>query len=361
MAQGPGVLDHPFIGQGGQTPVSGAAARDLLRLGLSVYFSDIRGTVAESKGFLSAIEQQLGVPSCSTVGVFVNAPGSGLPLHHDSHDQLFFQLIGEKRFEMLRERTVSHPTIPHSPTTRPHPQFGVVYRRHSPGVTELEAKGLESLSLSPGSCFFMPAGTWHRTTEQKEPCLSLVIAVRPPSQLDLLLNSLRSSLGQVPRFRAPAYGHLGASAEPSPEQEGDWNALLSEASRALKLQSWQATRRAWLASTVLEGSTLAYPHHARFEHYIRVPGTRVSLEDRGDGVTVCRARPTTGEADAVLQFSSAALPLAEWLLASSAGFSVDDCAARFGEFDEVDLRSMLDIWASVGILRPLPGPPWPAD
>jgi hypothetical protein len=47
---------------------------------------------------------------------FANAAGSGLPLHHDRYDQLFFQIRGRKQFQYAPNGYVGTPDLQFSPT-----------------------------------------------------------------------------------------------------------------------------------------------------------------------------------------------------------------------------------------------------
>src|SRR5690606_36178648 len=106
----------------------------------------------------------LGLPPCVDVSAFANAPGSGLPLHHDKHDQLLLQLQGEKRITHAPNLHVKHPRLSFTPSAVTPPDFAAVYGQGFPGAeSEIPAEHFESSLLKPGSCLFMPAGTWHRT------------------------------------------------------------------------------------------------------------------------------------------------------------------------------------------------------
>ena len=88
----------------------------LLRLGLSVYLFNMSELAPGGASFLRAIEAELSLGQCMRLGGFVNAPGSGLPLHHDRHDQLLIHLIGEKKFSFIRTRQIEYPRISVSPS-----------------------------------------------------------------------------------------------------------------------------------------------------------------------------------------------------------------------------------------------------
>ena len=107
-------------------------------------------------------------------------------------DQLFFQIHGEKRFRYAPNGYVENPDVQFSPYSAAQPEWGQTYRRGFPLTSEeVLARDVRSVTLRPGSAFFMPAGTWHTTAEQTEPALSLVVAVRAPSRIELLVNLRR--------------------------------------------------------------------------------------------------------------------------------------------------------------------------
>src|SRR5262249_27627441 len=80
---------------GVHVPVRDVHAAALLRLGLTVYFTELRRSLPFAGNWLKGLEASLGVPECASLAAFANATGSGLSLHHDRFDQLFFQLRGK--------------------------------------------------------------------------------------------------------------------------------------------------------------------------------------------------------------------------------------------------------------------------
>jgi hypothetical protein len=338
-----------FVGSGGQVRVQGARPEALLALGLTVYFAELEPAVRESGPFLRALESSLGVPpSCSNMGLFVNAPGSGLPMHHDSHDHLFIQLTGTKRFVYVPEPLTRHPTIQFAPESRIHPQFGSVYGRGFPSdLKSLEQSEGQILELQPGSAFFMPAGTLHRTTDQADLCLSLIVSMKPPSKVDLILNALRYKLTELPEMRAPSYGYF--------DEDGDAevSALCSAIAAIVPTLDRSALRRAWLTSLHREG-VLSEHVGQPYTDYIRVPSTLVRFEEPRDGRVRMRVRPVNTPEAFELEIASDAARLVEHLVTLCCAFSVSDVCERFAEFEEDEVQSLLDQLCRVGLLRPLP-------
>lgn len=373
--QGTQASAHPesFIGAGGQSPVRGSPPQALLRLGLTVFFGGISTQLPAAKDFLRNLEGALGIPPCAGMSAFANAPGSGLPFHHDSFDQLLIQLQGTKRFVRALRQPKAHPRISVSPSGPTAPHFETVYRRgFVEDDQEIQREGIEEHVLKPGSCIFMPAGTWHRTADQKEACLSLVVAVRAPSKLDILTTALQYLAAQSEEYRAPAYGLFQAPREnrdlentqgPSRQLEVE-NCLESLAHRLVQqagVLKGADMRRAWQESLLRDGNPATYPLHAGFKTYIRLPGTSVRFE----------VRPAQGEEeekirlvvrcahtirDNLLEFSPPARVILDAILTEKGEFESDEMASRFEDFEEEEVEIFLEQLAQVGLLRPIAMP-----
>lgn len=340
--------ENGFIGSGGQTPVSGASAFALLRLGLTVYFPELGDTVAASKAYLTSLEAALGLPRCSVVGAFANAPGSGLVLHHDSHDQLLIQLRGDKVIEVAPDRDAEHPGLPHSPSGPTATGYESVYRNGVRSEAEIEAQ-LQRIELCPGSCLFMPAGTWHRTADQAEPCLSLVVVVRAPSRLDLAMTALTLHAQTSAAWRAPAYGMMSA------EGLSDLPEAFDDLAARLPQLDGEALRDAWLVRGVVSGRADDYPPGVTFRRYLRLPGTRYSVDSSGAGRVRVRieaagmtGRPTT------LEFGDEALAILEHVALRRQAFAAADVALAFTDFEAEEVGSFLMQLCRAGLLRPVP-------
>jgi quercetin dioxygenase-like cupin family protein len=341
-----------YVGSGGQVRVTGTRPEALLSLGLTVYFAEMEANAPESSPFLRALEASLGVPTrTTTLGMFVNAPGSGLPMHHDSHDQLLIQLSGKKKFTYIPERVIRHPGIPFAPGSIAHPEFGPVYRRGFPIDMEgLEQSDGQTVELGPGSAFFMPAGTLHCTTDQDELSVSLVLAVRPPSLLDLVLKALRYELGQLPELRAPAYGYFATSG--LNETGAVPLELVRDAVRSLDPHGFA---RAWKASLQREGGLSEVPE-VPFLEYLRIPSTLVRFAELADGRVELRVRPVNSPEEQVLELAAPARRIVDYLVSTHAAVSVAELCRHFEEFEEDEIRTLIVQLGRVGLLRPLPYP-----
>lgn len=355
------VAGQEFIGRGGQVRVQGTRADALLQLGLTVFFVDIEGTVPESAAFLRELETALGVNRCAAAGVFANAPGSGLPWHHDSHDQLLIQLSGRKVFAHVDERSADHPGIPFSPTSIVHPDFPAVYGNgFVDSAAEIEARGVMTTVLEPGSCLFLPAGTFHRTVDQPEAALSLAIAVRPPSRLDLLVAALRFGALSSPHWRAPAYGFFPVSAE-GQEPAAARAATSAEVARlAARLKDLSEVEQAsaWLARERERVDVAVEMRRPRFSRYVRVPSTAVAWEAASEERIVCIVRPVDATLPSRLGLAAQARPIVEHVLSTVRAFNVEDLVRAFQEFEETEIADLLDQLSGVGLLAPIPFDTW---
>src|SRR5688572_22633853 len=352
------IAGQEFVGRGGQVRVQGVRADALLQLGLTVFFADIETTVPESAAFLRGLEAALGVDRCATVGIFANAPGSGLPWHHDSHDQLLIQLAGSKVFAHVPERPLEHPGIPFSPTSIVHPDFPAVFAGGFLDTPEaIQSRGVTTTVLEPGSCLFLPAGTFHRTVDQPEAALSMAVAVRPPSRLDLLVAALRHGALASAKWRAPAYGFFPESSE------GDRAAeplVLPEDLAALSGKLQQLTEldlaSTWLARERDKAS--GGSRRPRFSRYLRVPSTELDWEAaEGDFIT-CVVRPIELTLPSRLGLAAVARPIVDDVLQRTRAFTVEDVCRKFPDFDEEEVADLLDQLFKVGLLRAVPFAGW---
>jgi hypothetical protein len=360
---GPLEVANGTAEDGVQVPVSEAHAAALLKLGLTVYFTELRRSLPDSRPWLRALEASLGLPECTTVAAFSNAPGSGLGLHHDRFDQLFFQLVGKKQFRHAPNGFVTNPDVQYSPFAAALPEFGQTYRHGFLARSQaMVREQLQSVTLEPGSAFFMPAGTWHTTADQEEPSLSLVVVVRAPSRLDLLLNYLRYYASQAPEWRARAYGGFATDDAVAAPERTELTSLTRALGERLARLEVGGAFGAWSAHGYTVGSIGEYPRHLQFERYIRLPSSKVRIEpDDMSGKLSCivESGPTSRPlARTPLAFNAPARPLVDWILATERAFTLDEAAERFPEFTRDDIADLLG-WLSVAaLIRPLPAPEW---
>lgn len=350
---------------GVQIEVGGAHASALLRLGLTVYFTQLARAVPQSHGWLRDLEAALGVPECATLSAFANAPGSGLTVHHDRFDHLFFQIRGEKTFRHAANGYVDNPDVQFSPCSAAPPNWAQTYRHGFPLTTqEVVDRGLTTVTLTPGSAFFMPAGTWHTTAGQQGESLSIVVAVRAPSRLDLLLNLLRHYAGQSAAWRARSYGGWGVPATAMTSEHEKLSALITDlADRLPRLPAGDAYR-AWWSDAFTTGTQGHYPLEARFDRYVRLPNSSVrytNAEPSGLATCIVRSGPTDRpQAETALAIGDDVRPVIDWILQTRAAFSVDDACRAFADCARQDLETLFAWLAHAALIRPLPAPEWDA-
>jgi hypothetical protein len=349
---------------GVQIPVNDAHPAVLLKLGLTVYFSDLRRVLPPSQAWLRQLEESLGLCECAAIMAFANSAGSGLSLHHDRFDQLFFQIRGEKQFRHAPNGYVENPDVQFSPFAASMPEWGQSYRHGFPLTSEevLSSRRFETAHLKPGSAFFMPGGTWHTTAEQESDSLSLVVAVRAPSRLDLLQNLLHYYAGQAPEWRARTYGGFASDASArAPQQEALAKQMLELSERLRTLPAADAFG-AWASHAYTVGMQSTYPRSTRFERFIRLPNSSVRFEDDaalGKLRCIVHSGPTNRpQAQTVLAFHPEARSVVDFVLTTHAAFTVAEIAQKFSEFTRDDLEDLLSWLAHAALIRPLPTPEW---
>jgi hypothetical protein len=361
---GPLEVAQGTAAEGIQVPVSDAHPVALLKLGLTVYFGDLRRTLPDSRPWLRALEASLGLIECATLSAFTNAPGSGLPVHHDRFDQLLFQIQGTKHFRYAANGFVENPDLQFSPYAVSLAEFGQTYRRGFPPDAEaLAPERFESALLEPGSALFLPAGTWHTTAEQSERSLSVVVAVRAPSRLELALNLLRYYAGQSPEWRARPYGGFDSDSTLAKPEHETLARLLGELTGRLGTLRADHAFDAWKAHSFIAGALGEYPRDTVFERYIRIPNASLRFEPRPNGKLGCivLAGPTDRPAARTeLAVNEEARPILDWVLVTHRAFTLDEAAQRFTEFTRDDLTELFGWLAHAGLIRPLPAPEWDA-
>ncbi len=102
----------------------------------------------KSNEWLRGLEATLGLPECSSMMAFANSAGSGLSLHHDRYDQLFFQIRGRKVFQHAPNGYVENPDVQFSPCGPAHPEFCAQLPR---GVSAQQRRATEKALRNPGA------------------------------------------------------------------------------------------------------------------------------------------------------------------------------------------------------------------
>ncbi|MGC4087893.1 MAG: cupin domain-containing protein [Polyangiaceae bacterium] len=304
------------------------------------------------------------MPQCAGISGFANAPGSGLPVHHDRFDQLLFHVRGEKLFRFAKNDWLQNPDVQFSPYTAAAMGFGPNYQDGFPGSSDelFERAHFETTTLQPGSCFFMPAGTWHTTAEQTGDCLSLVVVVRAPSKLALLLNLIENYGAQSPELRARCYAGFGDDGAAREQEQAELQRLLHDLGTRLTTLPAAGAYAGYVANCYSNGTTSSYPHTLRFERYIRLPNSTIQLEtDAALGKLRClvEAGPThRPPVQTVLAFNPEARPIVDWVVDTKRAFSVTEASEHFSEFEREDIEDLFAWLAQAGLIRPLTAPPW---
>jgi hypothetical protein len=360
---GPLQVSNGSATDGVQIDVAGAHAAALLRLGMTVYFTDLDRALPDSRPWLRDLEEALGIPECAGLSAFANAAGSGLSLHHDRFDQLFFQIGGEKTFRYAPNGFVEHPDVQFSPCAAAPPDWAQTYRHGFPLTTEeVLARGLTTATLKPGSAFFMPAGTWHTTAGQDNESLSIIVVVRAPSRLAIVLNLLRHYAAQSPEWRARSYGGWAAPGPAMNVERQKLAALMADLAERLPGLPAGDAYGAWWSERFTTGTQGQYPLGARFDRYVRLPNSSVRYEGTGpSGLATCivRSGPTDRpQAETVLAISDEVRPVVDWVLQTHAAFSIQDACKAFDDCTRSDLEALFAWLSHAALIRPLPAPEW---
>jgi hypothetical protein len=346
---------------GGQLPVGRASAGVLLELGLTVAFDALQDHVDGLRTWAGELERALGAPArCVRLMGFANAPGTGLTLHHDVHDQLLIHLQGHKTLHWARNEHLRTPSERFSHGSRPARGFGANYAEGFPPTAEaVVSAGMEAVELRPGTVLFVPGGTWHTTAGQTEQTLSVAVIAEVPSVQQVLLETLAWDLAQHAEGRRRAYG--GWSDDP-----GDALAAVRSLADDLAARLHDLDLRKAFATWQL-GRSFAhhelYPADTAFERYVRLPFAQVQTRPSDDGegllVRVRCGRATYVHADTTLLTLPEARAVVDWIAACHRAFTVAELREAVPAFPADELPPLLGALGQAQWIRPLPTPPWP--
>jgi hypothetical protein len=361
--EGPLQIANGDTSYGVQIPVVGAHASALLRLGLTVYFTELGRSLPQSRAWLERLDACLGLPNCAFLVAFANSAGSGLALHHDRFDQLLIQIRGEKRFRYAPNGFVDNPDVQFSPFAASPAEWGQVYRRGFPSTSdELSRRGLRTETLQPGSALFMPAGTWHTTAGQDGDSLSVVVVVPAPSRLSLVLNLLRYYAGQSPEWRARSYAGWAGAGDTTAREHRTLEDLMVDLGERLRSLPAADAYGAWLSDAFTAGTQREYPRDLRYQRYIRLPNSSARFEpDEAPGRLRCVVRSgpiDRPQAETAVALNNEARPIVDWVLGTRAAFTVAQVCQRFEDFPGDDLEGLLAWMARAALIRPIPVPEW---
>ena len=193
-----------FDGAGSMMRPLERPALEMYRAGHTIYLGDVAPFIKGSRIFLRELETELGVtPGCSRFGVFASPRNDGAAVHYDTNDVFSIQLRGQKKFNIAPVKELVNPTgMQYSRGTAPRPFHYPQMRSGFPDPTDAE---YTCVDMSPGTVLFMPRGTWHYT-EASEDSVAVSIIVDPPPAIDTVLEQIKFTLLQEPRWREPLYG-----------------------------------------------------------------------------------------------------------------------------------------------------------
>jgi hypothetical protein len=210
----------------------------------------------------------------------------------------------------------------------------------------------------------MPAGTWHTTAEQSEHALSVVVAVRAPSRIEVLVNFIRYYAGQSAAWRARPYAGWATDRSASHAEREAFAALVAELGGRLASLPPGAAFDAFVAHGFSVGTQSEFPKQARFERYVRLPNSSVRFEDDetpGKFRCAVSSGPTNRpQARTLLGFNVEVRPVIEWVLREQRAFTVAEAVEKFQAFTREDLFELFGWLAHAALIRPLPAPEWDA-
>lgn len=309
----------------------------LLRMGLSLYLSDMVATIPALGELLRQLERELGAPTGSArIGAFAASPGNGVTCHFDSEEVFSIQLQGEKRFHIAKAPEIEHPWgMQFNPGD---PCFDDLYPQVPAGFPDPARCEFETVDMKPGTVLFMPRGVWHYT-ESGEGSLSVSIIVRTPAAFECALEALRLRLLQDERWRRPLHGAWGTGPRSEPAR-AQWQSLQDDWARVTAGMGLDEV----LATRLNEAERLSrVDENSRFQ---RRPEARMGLQPKAGGGFAVKVvvRSTEGGEQSPLQLEvpeAMAAPF-RWLAENTAAFSVGELAGRFPELPPAQHLSIVN-------------------
>jgi hypothetical protein len=116
-------------------------------------FAKLLDDVRMPRGIITDVRPQ-------ATSLWIGPAGTVTPLHHDTTNILFSQIVGRKRFELIAPTETVLLLDPmnsyYSPVN--------LDQRHDAKHPALRAMQVRTVDLEPGDTLFLPAGWWHRVT-----------------------------------------------------------------------------------------------------------------------------------------------------------------------------------------------------
>ena len=330
-------------------PVEGVNAAALYRLGLSVYLTDIGPYFPEFTPMLRHLERELGInEGCARAGVFASPHSDGIHCHYDAVDIISVQLRGNKLWRLARVQEIPFPSgkqyIPGN-----HP-IDDLYPQVTNGFPDWRDANFDEVEVWPGSVLFMPRGTWHQT-EASEDSIAVSIGMTPPTAAEVILEQLRLTLLQDPKWRKPLYGAWGeGKARQRAEEEAhkliaDLSNVANDLSPTELKLSYQSeqTRIAEISS------------NSRFQ---RMPNSQLNLEDKtpDDGNDVIKANVVQSHQGASRIIATIDVPrrygpVLRWIGNQKSDFHLKELTARFAEINSGEAIELAQVLASANVLK----------
>lgn len=159
---------------------------------------------------LNAVQRDLGLPTGgesnltnARVMAYATPAGGTTRLHFDANANFVIQLAGTKRWRILPNDSVKHPTDRYTSGTG---EISIALERQCEAMLldELPENYIECV-MKPGSVLFVPRGYWHETLAEED-SLSLNFTFGQPTWADILTLTLREHLHQSAAWRELADG-----------------------------------------------------------------------------------------------------------------------------------------------------------
>ena len=319
----------------------------LLKMGLSLYLTEIEPMIPGLTELLREIESELDAPpGCARIGAFMAPEENGVTCHMDAEEVFSIQLVGEKRFYLSKDKGLEQPFgMQFNPGDV---TYDDMYPQSTDGFPDPDAAEFECIDMKPGSVLFMPRGIWHRT-ETRGLSLSVSIILRPPAAVESVLEALRARLLQDPDWRRPLHGAWGRGEGPKAVEQQLARLLqsLPEMAKELRLEDVRHTAYS-------EADRLA---RSGAESYFQVKPEstlRLSLEGQSMQATVTTKDGDGREFETMrLDVPPAMIGVFEWLSRTRRAFSTRTMAQAHGSLPLDQHLRIVQALVKGGYLKPL--------
>ena len=330
-------------------PVEGVNAGALYRLGLSVYLTDIGPYFPDMAPLLRALERELGInEGCARAGVFASPNTDGIHCHYDAVDIFSIQLRGTKRWRLARVNEIPFPWgKQYIPGNRP---IDDLYPQVSDGFPDWRNAKFDEVDVGPGSVLYMPRGTWHQT-EVSEDSIAVSIGLTPPSAAEVVLEQLRLTLLQDPKWRKPLYGAWG-NGDLRDKAMDEARGLIEALPEAIKDLNAELLPLPYTTEQYRIG---AISGDSRFR---RAPNARLQLDEgngAGKGETisakVVQSDQGASRVTATIDMPPRYVPVLRWIDERREVFALKELSARFSELSAEEAVELAQVLTSAKVLK----------